>query len=109
MLEFLQYSLKRRISIRRLSQKSFSRPEGHAIPWANIPKFGQDMPDGDYMYCTTFDGLFEQAYDNYHGWVGGKAGDMADNTYTADPIFYSYHANIDFQSLFDSFCLGSGS
>ena len=79
-----------------LSQQSFSHPEEDAIPWANIPKFLEDMPDNDYMYRTTFDGLFEQAHDNYHGWVGGLTGDMADNTYTAfDPIFYSYHANID--------------
>ena len=79
-----------------LSQQSFSHQEGDAIPWANIPKFLEDMPDNDYMYRTTFDGLFEQAHDNYHGWVGGLAGDMADNTYTAfDPIFYSLHANID--------------
>ena len=79
-----------------LSQQPFSHPEGDAIPWANIPKFLEDMPDDDYMYRTTFDGLFEQAHDNDHGWVGGLTGDMADNTYTAfDPIFYSYHANID--------------
>lgn len=79
-----------------LSQQSFSHPVGDAIPWANIPKFLEDMPDDDYMYRTTFDGLFEQAHDNYHGWVGGLTGDMADNTYTAfNPIFYSYHANID--------------
>ena len=79
-----------------ISQQSFSHPEGDAIPWANIPIFLQDMPDDMYMYRTTFDGLFEQAHDNYHGWVGGLTGDMADNIYTAfDPIFYSYHANID--------------
>jgi tyrosinase len=40
-----------------------------------------------------FDGLYEQPHDNIHGWVGY---DMADNAYTAfDPIFWSYHANID--------------
>ena len=79
-----------------LSQQSFSHAEDDGIPWANIPKFLEDMSDSDYMYRTTFDGLFEQAHDNYHGWVGGLTGDMADNTYTAfDPIFYSYHANID--------------
>ena len=88
-----------------LSQDSFSHPEladGNAIPWANIPKFLEDMPDDKYAYRTTFDGLLEQAHDNFHGWVGGLsdpnalAGDMSDNTYTAfDPIFLSYHANID--------------
>ena len=88
-----------------LSQDSFSHPEladGNAIPWANIPKFLEDMPDDQYAYRTTFDGLFEQAHDNFHGWIGGlsnsaaTAGDMSDNTYTAfDPIFLSYHANID--------------
>ena len=88
-----------------LSQDSFSHPEladGSAIPWANIPKFLEDMSDDQYAYRTTFDGLFEQAHDNYHGWVGGlsdrnaSAGDMSDNTYTAfDPIFFSLHANID--------------
>jgi hypothetical protein len=40
-----------------------------------------------------FDGLLEQVHDNFHGWVGI---DMADNSYAAyDPIFYSFHANID--------------
>ena len=79
-----------------LSQQSFSHPEGEAIPWANAAKFLEDMPDDDYMYRTTFDGLFEQAHDNFHGWVGGLTEDMADNTYTAfDPNFYSYHAKID--------------
>ena len=41
----------------------------------------------------NFDGAYEQPHDNYHGWVGP---DMADNAYTAfDPVFWSYHANID--------------
>jgi hypothetical protein len=47
---------------------------------------------------TNFDGLYEQPHDNFHGWVGP---DMADNAYTAfDPIFWSYHSNIDRCHLF---------
>ena len=88
-----------------LSQDLFSHPEladGDAIPWANIAKFFDHMPNHLYAYRKTFDGLLEQAHDNFHGWIGGlskptgTAGDMSDNTYTAfDPIFLSYHANID--------------
>ncbi|KAJ3940603.1 uncharacterized protein N0V96_009608 [Colletotrichum fioriniae] len=63
------------------------------IPWANIVDFSDKQPDEDYPFRFDFDGLFEQVHDNFHGWVGN---DMADNTYTAfDPIFLSYHANMD--------------
>jgi hypothetical protein len=65
--------------------------------WASLPAFTEDMPDCDYTVAWgTFDGHFEQAHDNFHGWVGGTQGEMADNTYTAfDPIFLSYHCNMD--------------
>ncbi|KAJ4320190.1 hypothetical protein N0V84_005975 [Fusarium piperis] len=67
--------------------------EHFGVPWANITTFSDDQPDGLYPYRFDFDGLFEQIHDNFHGWVGP---DMADNTYTAfDPIFLSYHANMD--------------
>ncbi|KAK1449340.1 hypothetical protein CMEL01_08655 [Colletotrichum melonis] len=62
-------------------------------PWANIVDFSDKQPDEDYPFRFDFDGLFEQVHDNFHGWAGN---DMADNTYTAfDPIFLSYHANMD--------------
>ena len=77
-----------------LAFKHFSEPQGHGFPWANIPAF--DPPQKDSLYpnrTLNFDGLYEQPHDNYHGWIGG---DMADNAFTAfDPIFLSYHANID--------------
>lgn len=65
--------------------------------WAALPGFSPDMPDDDYTIAwSTFDGQFEQAHDNFHGWVGGTTGEMSDNTYTAfDPIFLSYHCNMD--------------
>ncbi|KAF0332014.1 tyrosinase [Colletotrichum asianum] len=62
-------------------------------PWANVDQFSDNQPDKYYPFRLDFDGLFEQVHDNFHGWVGN---DMADNTYTAfDPIFLSYHANMD--------------
>ena len=72
----------------------FSTPEGAVgYPWANIPTFDPPPPDSDYPHRTDFDGLYEQPHDNFHGWAGP---DMADNAYTAfDPLFWSYHANID--------------
>jgi tyrosinase len=72
----------------------FSTPQGTpGYPWANIQTFDPPPPDSDYPHRTDFDGLYEQPHDNFHGWVGP---DMADNAYTAfDPIFWSYHANID--------------
>lgn len=71
----------------------FSSPQGNGRPWANIPTFSPPQPDDLYPHRTDFDGLYEQPHDNYHGWIGP---DMADNAYTAfDPIFWSYHANID--------------
>jgi hypothetical protein len=72
----------------------FSTPEGvPGYPWANIQTFNPPPPDSDYPHRCDFDGLYEQPHDNFHGWIGP---DMADNSYTAfDPIFWSYHANID--------------
>jgi hypothetical protein len=72
----------------------FSTPEGTpGYPWANIQTFHPPPPDSDYPHRCDFDGLYEQPHDNFHGWIGP---DMADNSYTAfDPIFWSYHANID--------------
>ncbi|RYP06965.1 hypothetical protein DL765_009293 [Monosporascus sp. GIB2] len=83
--------------IASLQTSTYSSPggtaEGYGLPWANIVTFSEDQADSLYPYRTDFDGLFEQVHDNFHGWVGP---DMADNTYTAfDPIFYSYHANMD--------------
>ncbi|KAL0931965.1 uncharacterized protein CTRU02_212918, partial [Colletotrichum truncatum] len=82
-----------------LSKKLYSLPQywkKSPMPWANIPVFTDHMEDWRYPTFAKemyFDGLFEQAHDNYHGWVGP---DMADNTYTAfDPIFLSYHCNMD--------------
>ena len=79
---------------RALAFKDFSHPQGIGYPWANIPTFDPPPPDSDYVYRNyNFDGAYEQPHDNYHGWVGP---DMADNAYTAfDPVFWSYHANID--------------
>jgi tyrosinase len=72
----------------------FSQPEGApGYPWANIQQFDPPQPDSEYPNREDFDGLYEQPHDNFHGWLGI---DMADNSYTAfDPIFWSYHANID--------------
>lgn len=77
-----------------LTWPCFSQPEGSpGYPWANILTFNPPQPDNLYPNRTDFDGLYEQPHDNWHGWVGP---DMADNAYTAfDPIFWSYHANID--------------
>jgi hypothetical protein len=80
---------------RALGFTDFSHPQGYpGYPWANIQSFHPPPPDSDYVYRDyNFDGAYEQPHDNYHGWVGP---DMADNSYTAyDPVFYSYHANID--------------
>jgi tyrosinase len=80
---------------RALAFMDFSHPQGDpGYPWANIQSFLPPPPDSDYVYRDyNFDGAYEQPHDNYHGWVGP---DMADNCYTAyDPVFYSYHANID--------------
>jgi tyrosinase len=79
---------------RALAFPDFSHPEGDGYPWANIQSFDPPPPDSDYVYRNyNFDGAYEQPHDNYHGWVGP---DMADNSYTAyDPVFWSYHANID--------------
>ncbi|RSL51348.1 hypothetical protein CEP54_011449 [Fusarium duplospermum] len=67
--------------------------EHFGVPWTNITTFSEDQKDCLYPFRFDFDGLFEQVHDNFHGWVGP---DMADNTYTAfDPIFLSYHANMD--------------
>lgn len=80
--------------VQALGWPNFSQPQGWpGYPWANITAFDPPQPDSLYPHRTDFDGLYEQPHDNYHGWLGG---DMADNAYTAyDPIFWSYHANID--------------
>ena len=55
-----------------LSQGQYSFAQG-GIPWDNLPAFSDDQPDDDYPLFakeTFFDGHFEQAHDNYHGWVG---------------------------------------
>jgi hypothetical protein len=56
-----------------LSKSSYSEPEDPTgFPWANLPAFSDDQPDTDYPDTAKqyFDGWFEQAHDNYHGWVG---------------------------------------
>jgi hypothetical protein len=79
-----------------LDQSTFTSSdtaEYFGIPWQNIIEFEENNPDSWYPFRFDFDGLFEQVHDNFHGWVGP---DMADNSYTAfDPIFLSYHANMD--------------
>ncbi|RGP67163.1 beta-c chain unit d [Fusarium sporotrichioides] len=79
-----------------LGQTTYTTSESaqhFGIPWANLVDFTDHQPDTAYPFRCDFDGLFEQVHDNFHGWVGY---DMADNTYTAfDPIFLSYHANMD--------------
>lgn len=54
------------------SRKDFSLSEGHGYPWANVPDFSDDQPDGLYPAPARqyLDGLFEQVHDNYHGWIG---------------------------------------
>ncbi|KAJ6189442.1 hypothetical protein N7519_004350 [Penicillium mononematosum] len=89
------FALYHRQIANALSQKEFSLQQGHGYPWGNIPDFSENQPDSLYPTSARqyFDGLFEQVHDNYHGWIGP---DMADNSYTAfDPIFLSYHANMD--------------
>lgn len=73
---------------------AFSAPEGDpGYPWANLPSFTPPQPDSLYPHRHDFDGLYEQAHDNLHGWLGP---DMADNYFTAyDPVFWSLHAGID--------------
>jgi tyrosinase len=72
----------------------FSAPEGDpGYPWANLPSFKPPQPDRLYPHRTDFDGLYEQAHDNLHGWIGP---DMADNYFTSyDPLFWSLHSGID--------------
>ena len=42
---------------------------------------------------SQFDGVLEQAHDNWHGWTGP---DMANNSFAAyDPLFWSFHSNFD--------------
>ena len=52
-----------------LQQSTFSQPQDW-IPWAAILKLTEHMPDDQYPHRSDFDGLFEQAHDNLHGWVG---------------------------------------
>ncbi|KAJ5268192.1 hypothetical protein N7524_005651 [Penicillium chrysogenum] len=76
------FALYHRQIANALSQKEFSLQQGHGYPWGNIPDFSENQPDSLYPTSARqyFDGLFEQA----------------DNSYTAfDPIFLSYHANMD--------------
>ncbi|RPA78853.1 Di-copper centre-containing protein [Ascobolus immersus RN42] len=84
-----------------LSMKTFSLPMNFdqnlpfGMPWANLPAFSDDQKDILYpdIVKQTFDGIFEQPHDNYHGWIGI---DMADNSYTAlDPLFLVMHCNLD--------------
>jgi hypothetical protein len=91
-----------------LAQVTFSQPEDITTkknwlpgkkaspfgrPWANLPAFTDHQCNKEYPFRADFDGLFEQAHDNGHGWIGP---DMADNSFTGcDPIFLSYHANLD--------------
>ncbi|KAK6498903.1 hypothetical protein TWF481_011473 [Arthrobotrys musiformis] len=86
-----------------LDRCTFSVPQQRSKPWANIPAFNIPVGDDEYKRSResdyTFDNLFEQAHDNYHGFVGP---DMSDNAFTAfDPIFYSLHSNID--RIFDMY------
>lgn len=67
-----------------LSQQTFTSAgtvEQFGEPWVNIPTFSDDQPDELYPFRFDFDGLFEQAHDNYHGWVGP---DMV--RYTVSPL-----------------------
>ena len=61
----------------------FSELEGVGVPWAAIPAFGEDMPDHWYQSQQSFDGWFEQAHDNFHGWLGGPTGDMVKYTWVS--------------------------
>ncbi|KAJ5295828.1 hypothetical protein N7508_010649 [Penicillium antarcticum] len=96
-------------------QHDFSLQQAQGCPWANIPDFKENQPDNCYPEASRkfFDGLFEQVHDKYHGWIGPdivsseptgidkyvihvNVSKQADNSYTAfDPIFLSYHANMD--------------
>ena len=86
--------------VEAFNQPKYSVPQDFegvmGLPWANLPAFTDHQDPSKYpneVKQMYFDGNFELAHDNYHGWVGP---DMADNTYTAfDPIFLSYHANMD--------------
>jgi Common central domain of tyrosinase len=98
------FSLYHQQIVAAMQQSVFSLPQYNPTPvvaaeaaWAALPAFLENMPDSDYKVAYgTFDGHFEQAHDNFHGWIGGAVGEMADNTYTAfDPIFLSYHCNMD--------------
>ncbi|RSL99875.1 hypothetical protein CDV31_012009 [Fusarium ambrosium] len=80
-------------ALRQSTYTSSHTAEHSGVPWAYITTFSDHQKNKLYPYRFDFDGLFEQVHDNFHGWVGP---DMADNTYTAfDPIFLSYHANMD--------------
>lgn len=61
---------------RAMQTNVFSSPQGLGLPWAAIPSFAEDMPDNWYSGQHSFDGWFEQAHDNFHGWIGGPTGDM---------------------------------
>ncbi|PWW73298.1 Di-copper centre-containing protein [Tuber magnatum] len=77
-----------------LTQPIFSQPQGlYGYPWANNQSSDPPPSDDQYPNGGDFDALLEKSNDNFHEWIGP---DMADNSYTAfDPIFWSYHANLD--------------
>ena len=73
--------------VHSFQQATYSAPQGIGVAWAALPLFGEDMPDADYQgHRSDFDGLFEQAHDNYHGWIGGKGGDMVSSIITSRNI-----------------------
>ncbi|KAH7139608.1 hypothetical protein B0J13DRAFT_504833 [Dactylonectria estremocensis] len=90
---FAKYHQQMRDALKCEVYTTTADAQGLGKPWANILKFTEDQPDDLYPFRMHFDGCFEQVHDNIHGWVGY---DMADNSRTAfDPIFLSYHANMD--------------
>ena len=62
--------------VKAMKVESFSGTQGIGVPWAVVPTFKELNPDSYYQGQHSFDGWFEQAHDNYHGWVGGANGDM---------------------------------
>jgi hypothetical protein len=74
--------------------------DGYPFTWLTTadPKKLNDLTvdNNKAFYANVqdqFDGVLEQAHDNFHGWAGP---DMANNSYAAfDPLFWSFHANFD--------------
>jgi hypothetical protein len=56
----------------------FSGAQGIGVPWAIVPTFTEMNSDSYHEGQHSFDGWFEQAHDNFHGWIGGSNGDMVD-------------------------------